>query len=300
MLPWVDFSHLTSDESDTESEAGDVAESPGTAQSRPESPSGATPPGKRQLSAALHALTEHIGANDTLDDSCWIVDCQGPAEAACSEATELVELKGHHLVETQMDSDELPLFDLTRRSPNQPLSSTATSSLSTQSSSSGSSIAARRALHRHRWSSLTTPLDHRAALWPSSGPRRSSEAARRPSDGWQRGGRTARCLSMPAAAPSTSSRCLLRHLPARAAGRIQAHYYPEGGWGWCVLGCACVLHAVPAGVQTGCGSLCDAVLRSFVVTAEQQVTPAQLAMTGQWCSGRARLCNPNSVNVNSR
>ena len=262
---WVDFSYLTTDESDTQSAADDDLEPLRHTDLRKMSADPADEAGGCVFSTALHSLTEDLGESRLRDDSRWLVDCQESAEGWCAGVN---GAKLNDSVECQTENEELPLIDLTRRSPGSLLSSITTSSLSS-SLSTGCEVAGRvrRPLYTHRQSSLTTSLEH-------SVPRRASHPAR------PGGGRVARCLSMPAAPPSTA-RSPLRHLPERAVRRIHTHYYPEGGWGWCVLGCASALHAAPAGLQPGYGGLSGVVMERFLSTEKQPATPTQMAMTGQ-------------------
>lgn len=38
-------------------------------------------------------------------------------------------------------------------------------------------------------------------------------------------------------------------ISAKAAATINHHYYPEGDWGWVVVGCATFVHAITFGSQ---------------------------------------------------
>ena len=284
---WVDFSNLTTDESDTQSAAGDDLDPLQPTERRLMTSEDPADPNRRcSFSTALLALTEDIGGDAMRDDSCWLVDCEESDAGRCPGSAGVRLNDPAATAGYQTDGEELQLFNIVRKSPNHALqsSSTATSSLSSSQSTGGEpAVRSRRPPYLHRHSSLNAPLDHdgpRRTTLDQGGPRRCSEPLQ--SGG---GGRVARCLSMPTTAPSTS-RSQLRHLPERTVRRIHTHYYPEGGWGWCVLGCASVLHAVPAGLQPGYGSLCGMVMQRFVIAGTEPVTPTQLAMTGQY---RSRL-----------
>lgn len=67
-----------------------------------------------------------------------------------------------------------------------------------------------------------------------------------------------RSLSVPAAGiarDSSQIRLAIVGLHRRAALNIQSHYYPEGGWGWCVLVSGCIAHALTLGYQLTAASL---------------------------------------------
>jgi len=51
--------------------------------------------------------------------------------------------------------------------------------------------------------------------------------------------------------------------PAANVGRLlRRHYYPEAGWGWVVVACACMVHLLNHGLQLSFGALeKDVVLR---------------------------------------
>ena len=52
-------------------------------------------------------------------------------------------------------------------------------------------------------------------------------------------------------------------LDPRKTATLSRHYYPEGGWGWVVVGCSVGVHVLNHGLQLGGG----AVLLSAAVTA---------------------------------
>jgi len=51
--------------------------------------------------------------------------------------------------------------------------------------------------------------------------------------------------------------------PAANVGRLlRRHYYPEAGWGWVVVACACAVHLLNHGLQLSFGAMeGDVVLR---------------------------------------
>lgn len=51
--------------------------------------------------------------------------------------------------------------------------------------------------------------------------------------------------------------------PAANVGRLlRRHYYPEAGWGWVVVACACMVHLLNHGLQLSFGALeKDVVIR---------------------------------------
>jgi len=52
-------------------------------------------------------------------------------------------------------------------------------------------------------------------------------------------------------------------LDPRKTATLSRHYYPEGGWGWVVVGCSVGVHVLNHGLQLGGG----AVLLSAAATA---------------------------------
>lgn len=79
---------------------------------------------------------------------------------------------------------------------------------------------------------------------------------------------------------------------------IGRHYYPEGGWGWVIVGVATAVHILTHGLHTGYGAILGITVAKFSQQAtlvgrctasrarEQQATPAQAARSG--CQGRGR------------
>lgn len=52
--------------------------------------------------------------------------------------------------------------------------------------------------------------------------------------------------------------------PAANVGRLlRRHYYPEAGWGWVVVACACMVHLLNHGLQLSFGALEKDVVHRF-------------------------------------
>lgn len=52
--------------------------------------------------------------------------------------------------------------------------------------------------------------------------------------------------------------------PSANLGRLlRRHYYPEAGWGWVVVTCACMVHVLNHGLQLSFGALEKDVLQRF-------------------------------------
>ena len=88
-----------------------------------------------------------------------------------------------------------------------------------------------------------------------------------------------RSMSVPATAGDDDLQpCFLNMaaLPESSVQNIRTHYYPEGGWGWCVLAVAAVLHGAVAGLQAAFGALLTPVMDEFFAEAaagEQRQEP---------------------------
>jgi len=55
-----------------------------------------------------------------------------------------------------------------------------------------------------------------------------------------------------------------RAAPAANVGRLlRRHYYPEAGWGWVVVACACMVHLLNHGLQLSFGALEKDVVHRF-------------------------------------
>jgi len=72
-------------------------------------------------------------------------------------------------------------------------------------------------------------------------------------------------------------RSLHRHIPALGrsdvrAATIRQHYYPEGGWGWVVVSCACLAQALTTGLVLAGGRLGLELLYHCPGTDTQQAT----------------------------
>lgn len=64
-------------------------------------------------------------------------------------------------------------------------------------------------------------------------------------------------------------------VPAANVGRLlRRHYYPEAGWGWVVVVCACMVHLLNHGTQLSFGALERDVVKKF--------RDANYSRTGQW------------------
>lgn len=74
-------------------------------------------------------------------------------------------------------------------------------------------------------------------------------------------------LRQPAAVPTTENcraRQQLQHVPAANVGRLlRRHYYPEAGWGWVVVACACMVHLLNHGLQLSYAALEADVVHKF-------------------------------------
>ena len=70
-------------------------------------------------------------------------------------------------------------------------------------------------------------------------------------------------LARPSAPPPISKPPPI--LDPRKTATLSRHYYPEGGWGWVVVGCSVGVHVLNHGLQLGGG----AVLLSAAATAFQ-------------------------------
>lgn len=67
-------------------------------------------------------------------------------------------------------------------------------------------------------------------------------------------------------------------VPAANVGRLlRRHYYPEAGWGWVVVVCACMVHLLNHGTQLSFGALERDVVKRF--------RDANYSRTGQWQNG---------------
>lgn len=73
----------------------------------------------------------------------------------------------------------------------------------------------------------------------------------------------------------------LRALPDETVQNIGTHYYPEGGWGWWVLGVATLLHGSLAGLGLAWGVLLPEVLQEFF-DKEERTGITAVCTTGQW------------------
>lgn len=99
--------------------------------------------------------------------------------------------------------------------------------------------------------------------------------------------------------PESNSKPKKRPQAARdTRATIMQHYYPEGGWGWVIVGVATAVHILTHGLHTGYGAILGITVAKFSQQAtlvgrctasrarEQQATPAQAARSG--CQGRGR------------
>ncbi|XP_077487540.1 monocarboxylate transporter 11-like [Amblyomma americanum] len=71
--------------------------------------------------------------------------------------------------------------------------------------------------------------------------------------------------SRPERPPSRSEPATPRLTSAeqRVAATIRQHYYPEGGWGWVVCACVCLVNALSWGLQLNYGVLHSAAVQQF-------------------------------------
>ncbi|KAF0297963.1 hypothetical protein FJT64_004641 [Amphibalanus amphitrite] len=88
-----------------------------------------------------------------------------------------------------------------------------------------------------------------------------------------------RSMSVPATAGDDDLQpCFLNMaaLPETSVQNIRTHYYPEGGWGWCVLAVAAALHGAVAGLQTAFGALLAPIVTEFFTerAGEREEQPA--------------------------
>ncbi|VVC32199.1 Hypothetical protein CINCED_3A020061 [Cinara cedri] len=75
---------------------------------------------------------------------------------------------------------------------------------------------------------------------------------------------TAVGLRQPPAVTDNRARQQLQHPPAANVGRLlRRHYYPEAGWGWVVVACACMVHLLNHGLQLSFGALEADVVHKF-------------------------------------
>lgn len=71
-------------------------------------------------------------------------------------------------------------------------------------------------------------------------------------------------LRQPAAVTDNRARQQLQYQPTANVGRLlRRHYYPEAGWGWVVVACACMVHLLNHGLQLSFGALEADVVHKF-------------------------------------
>ena len=90
-----------------------------------------------------------------------------------------------------------------------------------------------------------------------------------------------RSMSVPATAGDDDLQpCFLNiaALPEASVQNIRTHYYPEGGWGWCVVVVAGVLHGAVAGLQAAFGTLLPTAVKEFFEESEEVQTKMQPGM----------------------
>ena len=90
-----------------------------------------------------------------------------------------------------------------------------------------------------------------------------------------------RSMSVPATAGDDDLQpCFLNiaALPEASVQNIRTHYYPEGGWGWCVVVVAGVLHGAVAGLQAAFGTLLPTAVKEFFEVSEEVQTRMQPGM----------------------
>lgn len=67
-----------------------------------------------------------------------------------------------------------------------------------------------------------------------------------------------------ATAENCGARQRAQRVPAANVGRLlRRHYYPEAGWGWVVVACACLVHLLNHGLQLSYGALDADVVHKF-------------------------------------
>ena len=53
------------------------------------------------------------------------------------------------------------------------------------------------------------------------------------------------------------------HIDPRKAATLNRHYYPEGGWGWCVIGASVLVQILNHGLQLSSGVLLEPAASKF-------------------------------------
>lgn len=78
--------------------------------------------------------------------------------------------------------------------------------------------------------------------------------------------------------PESTTKPKKAKAPRDTRATIMQHYYPEGGWGWVIVGVATTVHILTHGLHTGYG----AILGITVARYSQQAT-----LVGKWTANRS-------------
>lgn len=69
---------------------------------------------------------------------------------------------------------------------------------------------------------------------------------------------------------------------------LKQHYYPEGGWGWVVVACACLVQCISHGIHGASGIMVQEIVRHFEGVAEYEAGKIfpwllkNLVLASQW------------------